>query len=312
MTKAKKTETLSDMTTKEIPSRYQDYKSLAKSGIIGLVAVTALTGYLAGTSLEHPWSWFHFLRSMLSIICLSAASAALNQIQEIEQDKKMDRTSNRPLPTGRIKKSDAILFTSVLMLIGFVGLLSISSLVFAWGLLAVFSYNVLYTKWWKPKMAFGAVPGAIPGALPVLMGYQAASGDPTDPRGYFLFSILFFWQMPHFWVLALKYSDDYASGGFPILPVAKGVEVTRNQIILWSLAYSVLILMTPLFFPVGAITLIILVCLAAWILYELVQYIKIANTQTWLKFFLAVNFSLIIILVAVVADLWYIHFMPRS
>ena len=180
-------------------------------------------------------------------------------------------------------------------------------MLFVLGIVAIASYNILYTLWWKKTMAFGAVPGAIPGALPILMGYIAASGDWKSPGGWFLFFILFFWQMPHFWSLAIRYSEDYEKGGIPTLPVAKGVPVTVYQIALWSFAYIALSLTAPLFIRVGSIYLSVAIITGAIVLWQLRNFLKNEASKTWLKFFLWVNFSLIFYLVALVADQWSIY-----
>ncbi len=300
------------MTENIRPTKSKDFLTLAKSGIILLVLFTATCGYLSGHSLEKPWNWGHFFLVLISITLLSSGSAALNQIQEVEIDRKMNRTKDRPLPSNRLTLRSAIFFSLGLITSGLVGLYFINTVVLILGIAALVSYNVLYTMWWKKHMAFGAVPGAIPGALPILMGYQAAAENLLDPKGLYLFAVLFMWQMPHFWVLALKYSDDYKDGGFPILPVAKGVDVTRNHIVLWSLAYVCLPLMAVLFFPIGVVSVLLMVLIGVWILVELYRYIQKSEAKTWLRFFLAVNFSLMMILGLIVIDLWSIYLLPKT
>src|SRR6185437_932834 len=137
------------------------------------------------------------------------------------------------------------------------------------GILAVISYNGFYTLWWKRHWAYAAVPGAIPGALPVLMGHVAVTDQLFAPGGIYLFFILFFWQMPHFWALALRYKSDYAQGGFPTLPVAHGTGLTVHQIVIWCLGYVGLALMGPLFLRVGAIYCIATFIMSVKILWEL-------------------------------------------
>ena len=82
-------------------------------------------------------------------------------------------------------------------------------------LLTTVLYNVVYTLWWKRRMAFGAVPGAIPGAMPVVIGYSVNTTHIFDPACVYLFLVMFLWQMPHFWALAIRYREDYSSGGVP-------------------------------------------------------------------------------------------------
>jgi protoheme IX farnesyltransferase len=239
-------------------------------------------------------------------------SGALNQIQEHREDALMDRTKSRPIPSGRISLPLAWTVSIALFAAGIVLLQLVSLKVLALGLTAVISYNGLYTLWWKRKMAFAAIPGAIPGALPILIGFQAVVNDLSDLRGYYLFAILYFWQMPHFWVLALKYSNDYDQGGFPTLPVAKGNEVTRFQITLWCLAYAAIGLLSTLFFPTGIPGLIGSMFVSAWLLFELYRFLRSPEKKSWLRFFLSINFSLLLYLFVISADLWSIILHSRS
>ena len=291
---------------------YRDLHQLTKSEIVLLEVITLAAGYFIGQSMESAIDWPRFILTTLGVSGLAMGSGALNQIQEREEDSQMDRTRGRPLPSGRVKLRSAIAITLTLFSLGAFALSFVSRTVLWLGLLAVISYNGFYTLWWKRKMAFAAVPGAIPGALPILIGYQAAVNNMMDFRGYYLFAILFFWQMPHFWVLALKYSNDYNQGGFPTLPVAKGNQVTRFQITLWCLAYAGLGLLSALFFPTGILGLLGSLIISAWILFELYRFLRLPAQQTWLRFFLSVNMSMILYLAVISADLWSIFLHPKS
>lgn len=285
----------------------QLYRELSKSGIVALVLISVLGGYLAGHPFEQPLSWTRLGITLLGILFLAGGSSALNQVQEHQIDAQMPRTAKRPIPSGRISWQGALAFSLGGILAGSLILYFLDPRIAALGLLAVFSYNVLYTMWWKKKMAFAAIPGALPGALPILMGYAAASGHLWAPAGVYLFGILFFWQMPHFWVLALKYSDDYEQGGIPTLPVAHGAGVTVSQIVIWCLAYVALALGAPIFVRVGSLYLVVTVLMSAKLLWELRAFAKDPQSKKWLHFFLWVNFSLIGYIGAVVADLWSVY-----
>ncbi len=291
---------------------YRDLLKLTKSEIVLLELMTLAAGYFIGQSFEVPVDWSRFMLTTLGVGFLAMGSGALNQIQEHTEDAKMDRTRNRPIPSGRISLRAAIIATLILFTLGIVCLRPVSGVVLALGLLAVVSYNGLYTLWWKRKMAFAAVPGAIPGALPILIGFQAAVNNLGDLRGYYLFAILFFWQMPHFWVLALKYSNDYGQGGFPTLPVALGNKVTRFQITLWCLAYTGIGLLSSLFFPTGIIGLVGSMVISGWLLFELVRFLGHPEQKTWLRFFLSINFSMLFYLGIISLDLWSIFLHPKS
>jgi protoheme IX farnesyltransferase len=177
------------------------------------------------------------------------------------------------------------------------------------GLAAILLYNGLYTLWWKKYWAYAAVPGAIPGALPILMGYTAASGKVFSPQGFYLFFILFYWQMPHFWALALRFQDDYAQGGFPTLPVKHGQGITLKHITIWSLSYGALAIIAPFFIHVRWVYLIPTVLITAKVFYELYLFVTRPEGKRWLRFFLWVNFSLVFYLGAAVLDLWS-YFIP--
>lgn len=286
------------------------FAELSKSGIVVLVLLSVTCGFFIGHPLEMSLDWTRFAITLLGILLLSSGSAALNQVQEQVEDALMPRTASRPLPSGRITSAQALLFSLLLIIAGLFLLQRLALGLCLMGASAVAFYNGLYTLWWKRKWAFAAVPGAIPGALPVLMGHYSACGDPWHPGGFFLFFLLFFWQMPHFWVLALKYSSDYLKGGFPTLPVQHGKGVTVHQIILWCLAYIGVAFLAPFFLSVGWIYFFLTLGFSAKVFYELLHFVRNPESKYWLRFFLWINFSLIGYLAAAVLDLWSIYLHP--
>lgn len=283
------------------------YKELSKSGIVALVLISVLGGYLIGQSAETHLDLGRMFLTLIGVLFLASGSSALNQLQEWKIDAEMPRTAKRPLPSGRMSKLHVGVFVTVGVTLGWAILHWLSPALGLLGLLAVVLYNGLYTLWWKKRWAYAAVPGAIPGALPILMGYASASGEVFNPAGIYLFFILFFWQMPHFWVLALKFTEDYRQGGIPTLPVALGDRITRFQITLWGLAYIALALIGPLFLKVGFLYLAITLATSIKLLYELRFFAKQPDNKSWLRFFLWINFSLILFVGAAVVDLWSIY-----
>jgi heme o synthase len=286
------------------------YRELAKSGIVALVLISVLGGYLVGHSPELPFDWGRLALTLFGILFLASGSSALNQVQEQHWDAIMPRTAKRPLPSGRMSRTEAITFVGVTLALGLVLLAMLGADLLAYGILAVVSYNGFYTLWWKRKWAYAAVPGAIPGALPILMGHAAASGQAFSPAGAYLFFILFFWQMPHFWVLALRFKDDYLLGGFPTLPAVRGSGITVERIVVWSLGYVGLALIAPLFLGVGRIYLALAMLVSAKLLVELWRFSESPESKRWLGFFLWVNFSLIILVGAAAIDLWSMNLAP--
>ncbi len=300
----------SSLASSILTERIRIYQELAKSGIVTLVLISVLAGYLLGHPHETPVNWGRLLSTLLAILLLASGSSALNQVQERHLDARMKRTANRPLPSGRLSLFEAIAFVAVTLLVGTVWLFALSPTLGILGLVAVASYNVLYTLWWKKNLAYAAIPGAVPGALPIWMGYIAASDHALAPAGLYLFAFLFFWQMPHFWVLALKYKQDYRDGGFPTLPVSKGPVTTVTQIVIWCLGYIAIALMAPLFFKVGFVYLIPTLGMSGVVLFELHRFVAAPESKSWLRFFLWINFSLIAYLGAAVLDVWTIYLLP--
>jgi protoheme IX farnesyltransferase len=280
------------------------FRELSKSGIVALVLISVLAGYMIGRSPELPFDPFLLSITLAGVMLLASGSSALNQYQERLIDAEMPRTASRPLPSGRITPKGALVFIGGTLIAGLILLERVGTPTLILGILAVTLYNGLYTLWWKRRWAYAAIPGAVPGALPILMGYAAATGNPWQPAGIYLFAILFFWQMPHFWVLAMRYEKDYALGGIPTLPVVHGAGVTLFQIVLWCLAYVGLALIAPLFLKVGTLYLVITLPLCLKLLLELRGFAKEPESKKWLRFFLWVNFSLILFLAAAAADLW--------
>ena len=160
---------------------------------------------------------FHIIPILVGGLLLASASAALNQIQEVDIDFKVNRTANRPIPSGRITKSTAIFVSITLFVIG----LLILVLFYDWrvaalGVSAAILYNGIYTPL-KRITPFAVVPGALIGAIPPLVGWVAAGGHLIDPRIYYLCFFFFIWQIPHFWLLLLFYSDQYKDNELPSL-----------------------------------------------------------------------------------------------
>lgn len=283
------------------------YRQLSKSGIVTLVLISVLGGYLIGHPFEAAFSLKRLTETLGGVLFLASGSSALNQFQERKIDATMPRTAKRPMPSGRLSSQEVLVFIGVCLLVGLVTLAVVSSAVFVLGVLAIIFYNGFYTLWWKKHWAYAAIPGAIPGALPALMGHVAANGHLWNPGGIYLFSLIFFWQMPHFWVLALRFRKDYELGHFPTLPVALGESITVLQIALWCLAYIGLALLGPLFFKTGSLYPSIVLPMCAILLWKLTAFVRApakSSGKAWLSFFLWVNFSLIVFVGAAVLDLW--------
>ncbi|MBX7540989.1 heme o synthase [Qipengyuania sphaerica] len=223
------------VSTTQLPADWRDFFALTKPRVMTLVIFTGLCGLLAAPGSIHPVIGF---TAILCIALGAGGAAALNQWWEADIDAGMKRTAKRPLPSGRMQRTDArdfgILISAASVVIMGLGVNWLAAGILA---LSIFYYSVIYTIWLKPRTPQNIVIGGGAGAFPPMIGWIAVTGDITL-MPVLLFAIIFFWTPPHFWALALFVQSDYAKVGIPMMPVVKGEKSTRRQI----LAYCVLLL----------------------------------------------------------------------
>jgi protoheme IX farnesyltransferase len=215
-------------------TRLKEFWDLTKPRMNMVVVVTTVAGYYLAA--PGPVEWVRLVPTLLGTALAAAGSSVLNQVLERDYDALMQRTANRPLPAGRIRPLEACLFGLLLAILG-VALLAIdvNIMTACLGAITLATYLLIYTPA-KRRTTLCTLVGAIPGAIPVMMGCTAATGRITA-TALALFLILFAWQIPHFLSIAILYRDDYARGGFHMLPVAdRSLQVTGRQIVLYCLA----------------------------------------------------------------------------
>lgn len=220
--------------TMSYTSTLKEYLILTKPGIVTLVLITTLGGFYIGSKgVLDPWIVFW---TLLGTGLAAAGSAVLNMVLDRDIDSLMERTSERPLPRGAVNPKTALVFGLSLVIISFLILYYFVSLTTAiLAMVASFSYVVLYTVLLKRRTPIATEIGGISGALPPVIGYVAGAGE-LDLKAMVLFLIMFMWQPPHFWVLALKYRDDYAKAGIPTLPVSRGVFITKIKTLVYTVS----------------------------------------------------------------------------
>ena len=220
------------------------FLELSKVKITVAVALTTMTGYLLARGRFDEY----MILPIIGIFLLACGSSAINHYQEREKDALMERTRNRPIPSGRISAKAALLFALVLSVAGSY-LLYYSSGILAMqlGLLALLWYNAIYTPL-KAKTAFAVIPGAVIGAIPPLVGWVAGGGALSDARAWIMAFFFFIWQVPHFWLLMLKYGKEYENAGYPSITSLYSEGQIKNVTFIWVLATAVSALMIPLFY----------------------------------------------------------------
>lgn len=209
-----------------------DLLSLTKPRLSGLVIATTAGGmWLAPGELTVP----RMLVTLLAVSGTVGAANTLNCYWERQSDRFMARTRNRPLPSGRMEPAVALGFGLLLAAVSLPALvLGANLLTAALGLVALLSYVLVYTPL-KPRTSAAMLVGAVPGALPPLMGWTAVTGQ-VDAGGYVLFAILFLWQIPHFIAIALFRKEEYAAAGLKSVPLERGDDSSRLQIVLYLVA----------------------------------------------------------------------------
>jgi protoheme IX farnesyltransferase len=222
------------------------YFLLTKPRIIELLLVTTVpTMFIAARGVPSPW----LMAATLFGGSLSAASAnVLNCYLDRDIDALMRRTARRPLPTHRVDPGDALRFGLVLGVAGFVWLWAAVNLLSAvLATSAILFYVFVYTLGLKRRSTQNIVIGGAAGAVPVLVGWSAVTGRVELPA-LVLFAIIFYWTPPHFWALSLRFKDDYAAAGVPMLPVVRGARETSTQILYYTV---LLVAVTLLLYPAG-------------------------------------------------------------
>lgn len=274
---------------------------LAKVKITFAVALTTITGYLlAGGGFDTG-----LILPTLGIFLLACGSSAINHFQEREQDAKMERTQNRPIPSGRISPTGALLFAFVLSSAGS-WLLYVSSgmLGMQLGLLALIWYNVIYTPL-KRKTAFAVVPGAVIGSIPPLVGWVAAGGSLADPRAVFMAFFFFIWQVPHFWLLMLKYGEEYTKAGYPSITQIYSPRQIKSITFIWIAATAVSALMLPAFNVVESwIVIIGLLVSSAWLVSQFTRLLRQNETTPFspIRYFMKINYFVLAVIVLLGVD----------
>jgi heme o synthase len=223
-----------------------------------------------------------FLATMLGLILIIAAACVFNNYLNRYTDSKMKRTQKRALATGLISGRSAILFAICLQILGNLVLLYYTNLLtLAIADFGFFVYVVLYSLW-KCKTIYGTAIGSISGAVPPVIGYCAVSNQ-LDLAAAILFLMMLFWQMPHFFSIAMYHFEDYAAAEIPVLPVEKGPWRTKVHMLLYIMGFILASMLLTLYGYTGYLYLsVAMVSSAAWLLL-CVRGFKSQNDQQWAR-----------------------------
>jgi len=260
----------------------RDYATLTKPKVQSLLLLTTITTmYVAGDPSI----------GLVLLTCLGGAlsaggAGAINHAVDRDIDRTMARTATRPVARGRISPGAAIAFGVSLGLASFILLsLTVNPLAASLSLAGLLGYVGVYTLWLKRRTPQNIVIGGAAGAVPPLVAWAATTGR-LSGTAFYLFAIVFFWTPPHFWALSLLMKDEYAKAGVPMLPVVRGEDETRRQILLYTvLLYAV----TQLPFCAGAFGveyLVISMSLGAAFIYCSVRLLRSGDRRWALRTYL--------------------------
>ncbi|MDM8003613.1 MAG: protoheme IX farnesyltransferase [Bacteroidota bacterium] len=264
-----------------------DIAELSRWKLSLAVAFSAITGYMLFAG-EEPRGVV--IAAGAGVFLLSAGASALNQFTERRSDALMGRTAGRPLPSGRMAPPAAMVTAVILLAAGIVVLARGGTWPVLLGALNVILYNLIYTGL-KKKTTLAIIPGALVGAVPPLIGYTAAGGAMTDTRILLFALFMFLWQMPHFWLLLVRYGEEYEKAGIKTLHRRMDKTSIMRLVMAWITGSSFLLwILTAIFMPFSSTASLILLLLNGAFIIAFAGIIREKSDSTRSKYaFVAFN-----------------------
>jgi protoheme IX farnesyltransferase len=273
---------------------------LSKVKITFAVALTTIAGYLLAKGQFDAG----LILPTIGIFILACGSSALNHVQDSDRDGLMKRTQNRPIPSGRISRTNALLVAIFFSLLGSALIYMGSDFVgMQLGLLALVWYNGIYTPM-KRKSAFAVIPGSVIGAIPPVVGWVAGGGSVFDPQALILAFFFFIWQVPHFWLLMLKYGNEYVEAGYPSITQLYDEAQIRHITFLWTFATAVTALMIPLFGLIHTTTITLIILASVFWLIAIFSGLLRKQKTTFNPFyyFMRINYFVLVMIISLSVD----------
>ncbi|MEX2206544.1 MAG: heme o synthase [Myxococcota bacterium] len=280
-----------------------EYLALTKPRLLPLVLFSGLPALVMA---QGRWPSFELAALTLLGTALAAGAAnALNSYLERDRDAQMVRTRTRPLPSGKLDPQRALAFGLALGALGTLVLWAAAgSAAASIALAAILFYVFVYTLWLKPRTPFAVVVGGVSGAIAPLIADAAVNGQ-VSAAGWLLFSIIFIWQPPHFYAIALFHRDDYAEAQFPMLHDRIGEDATRRRIVYWILALLPVTLAPYALGMLGAGYALVAGALGLWFLGQALVLLRRRDRASARRTFLVSLAYLLGTFAAMIADLLY-------
>lgn len=282
----KKLQTITGLNTTKntisLKSIFLDFKEITKAGLAISVLFSSIAGYLLGVNDEHPFKWSVLLILSIGGYCMVGASNAYNQVIEKDIDALMDRTKNRPVPSGRMSPKLALVVATLLTILGITLLYTINAKSAMFAAISIFMYTSIYTPL-KTVTSLSVFVGAFPGAIPFMLGWVAATGEFGIEAGT-LFLIQFFWQFPHFWSIGWFLYEDYEKAGIFMLPTGRKDRKTALQVILYTVWLIIASLLPVLGYTgqlfISPIAAVLVFLLGLWMLFYAVRLYQLRTAKS--------------------------------
>ena len=269
------------LNTISLKAIYFDFKAITKAGLAVSVVFSSIAGFLLGVTDLASLSGVVLIKLIIGGYCMVGASNAFNQVIEKDLDALMDRTKNRPIPSGRMESNIALIIAVVLTVLGVVLLYTINPKSAMFGAISIFLYTSVYTPL-KTVTSLSVFVGAFPGAIPFMLGWVAATNNFGIEAGT-LFLIQFFWQFPHFWAIGWFLYEDYEKAGFFMLPTGKKDKGTAMQVILYTIWLIVASLLPVLGYTgqlyITPIAAVVVLLLGLWMLFYAIRLYQLRTAK---------------------------------
>jgi len=261
--------------------RSRSYFQLIKPGITLSNTLTGIAGFFLAASVV-PFSLPALIGTIIGISFIIASACVFNNVLDRDIDKRMKRTKKRDVASGVISVPKALVFGAVVGIVGFTAILLLTNvLTFILGAIAFIWYIAVY-GFAKRTTVFSTIIGGVAGALPPAAGYTALTGR-IDTAAIILFLILFFWQMPHFYAIAMFRRSDYASASLPVWSVKYGMKSAKKQILIFAIVYAIASGLLYVFGYTHIIYLVLSTALSAYWLHQGITYYKKVDDEKWAR-----------------------------
>ncbi len=273
--------------------------SILKPGIIFGNLITLCGGFFLASH-DHFDGWL-FLSVLVGMALIIGAGCIFNNLIDRDIDQLMDRTKNRSLVTRKIHPIIAIVYAFILLTLGFVELYQTTNFLTVWiAFIGFFVYVIIYSICLKRSTTFSTIIGAISGAVPMVTGYTAVTNR-FDTGALLLFLIMFLWQMPHFYAIAIYRMQDFIAADLPILPVKKGIRYTKICMLWYIVAFTIVAVLPSFFGYTGWSYGIVALVLGLFWLYTGIKGFSTGNDLKWARKMFLISIIEIMVLCVMMA-----------